>query len=128
MRGGATMGEPSSRLCMRVNGNFADAVGGDVRARVDGKHAGRAARAGDVDSRDARMRMRRASERHVRRALGVHVVGEAPLAREQARVLEPAQRLADPLAGAGLAGGEGGVCHGCLREAADSILRGWRLP
>ena len=97
------------------------ALGRDVRARVDGNDTRRRARRRDIDARDARVGVRRAQERDVRRALRTHVVGEAALAGEQARVFQPAQGPADPLAG-----GEHGVVHGGWRKAVDAILRAWR--
>ena len=107
-------------------GERADAVAGDVRAGEYGEHAGRGLRGRGVEPRDARVRVRRAQKRDVRRAFGAHVVGEAALPGKQARVLEPAHGLADPLAG-----GQGGFVHGAWRKAGNSILRApraWAAP
>ena len=73
----------------------AETVRGDVVAGEDRKHAGRCDRSYGIDGADRRMRVRRAQDVGVRLAGQVHVVDEASLAAEEARVLEPLDGLTD---------------------------------
>ena len=74
----------------------AHAGGFKVGARVDGDHARRFFRGGDVDAEDFRVRMGRAHEGGVELAFEIQVVGEFPAAGEKPRVFLAPNRLADP--------------------------------
>src|SRR6266705_717210 len=70
----------------------------EVRAGEDGEDAGRCERLRRVDSRDARMRVRRAHHSGVGLTGEVDVVAEASTAGEQARVLLTEDRHPDSCA------------------------------
>ncbi len=72
-----------------------EAVGGKVVAGQHRDGAGRLRGSGDVDRADARGGVRRAHHHHVRLPGKVHVVDEASLPAQEARVLEPRDRLTD---------------------------------
>ena len=77
-------------------GDLADAVGFEVGAGIDREHAGRAGYGGGVERGDLAMPRGRAQEHGIGLARRVVVVGVAPAAGEQARVLGSRDRLADP--------------------------------
>ena len=74
-----------------------EAVGDAVLAGEDAEHARQGARGGGVDGADAGMRVRAAHHHRVGLPLQAEIVGEAPLAGEEAQILLAAQRLADGL-------------------------------
>ena len=72
-----------------------DAVGVEIRDRVDGENTGRCLRRRGVERADAGMRVRRAQ--HIAPGLAgeVDIVGEMPGSGQKALVLAPLDRLAD---------------------------------
>ena len=82
-------------LARHVGLGHAEPVRLDVVAGIDGHHARCRFRRVDIDRPDLRVGMRRADEDGVGLARQVHVVDEAPLPAQQARILEPQDRLAD---------------------------------
>src|SRR5947207_1235116 len=71
---------------------------GGAPAGEDGDHAGRGERRGDLDTSDARVRVRRTYEGGIHLAGQVDVVAVAARAGEQARVILAQDRLADSFA------------------------------
>ena len=86
---------PLSALAAAVGGQRPDAVGGQVLPAEHRKHSGRSSGGRGVDRADARVGMRRARHHRVGLAREVDVVGVAPEAPDQPRVLEPPHRLTD---------------------------------
>ena len=72
------------------------AAGFDVRAGDHGEHARRRSGRRDVERTDPGVRLGRADDAAVGLTGDVDVVGVAPLARDEALILHPPHRLADP--------------------------------
>ena len=72
-----------------------DAVGVEIRDRVDGENTGRCLRRRGVERADAGMRVRRAQQIAPGLAGEVDIVGKMPGAGQKALVLAPLDRLAD---------------------------------
>ena len=82
-------------LARHVGLGHAEPVGHDVVAGVDRQHARRLPGLLDVDRTDIRVGVRRPHEDRVGLAVQVDVADVAPLPAQQARILEPQDRLTD---------------------------------
>ena len=82
------------RLHRRQARHVAQPLGRKVGMGVDGTHAGERRRRRNVDPLDERMGMRRAQHVAVQAICNRDVIDVAAAARQEPRILEPAQRLA----------------------------------
>ena len=72
-----------------------DAVGGEIRRRENGEHAGRGGGGGQLEGDDAGMGMGRADHRHIGLSCKIDIVAEAPLSSQQGCVFPAAHGLTD---------------------------------
>ena len=68
---------------------------GDIRSGIDGSHAIRRLRRIDVDVDYFPMSVWRTCDRHVELTRHIDIIGEDTTARDEARILEPGDRLTD---------------------------------